>query len=285
MSLCILTPDPAYDHPWAPIADTYRALLGTACHFRPMADPGDLSGFALILPLLAWGYQRDTPTFFALLDRLEAAALPVLNPVRLIRWNCDKAYLADLAAVGVPVVPTIHVERLDVAALAAARRAFGSDRLVVKPPISGGADGTFLLDPDDPLPAGWTDRRMLIQPHCPAISSEGEWSLFHFNGRYSHAIIKRPATGDFRVQEQFGGREEAVEPPAAALALADAALAAAPAPTLYARIDMVRLPDGSLALMELELIEPALFLHLAADGGAAFAAAVSAAISCPPVSG
>lgn len=279
MSICILTPDPDYTERWDYVADKYRQLLGEPCQFRRMTDPGDLSDFALILPLIAWGYQRDSAAWYTLLDRLLSDHLPVLNPVPLLRWNSDKAYLADLAAAGVAVVPTIHADHLDDAALAQARREFAGDRLVVKPPISGGADGTFLLGPDDVIPADWAGRRMLIQPLCPAISSEGEWSLFHFGGRFSHAIIKRPAAGDFRVQEQFGGREEAVTPPPEALTLAEAALAAAPHPPLYARIDMVRLPDGSLALMELELIEPALFLHLAADGGAAFAAAVLAAAS------
>lgn len=285
MSICILTPDPAYPERWDYVADKYRQLLGDACHFRGMMDPGDLSGFALILPLIAWGYPRNTAHWYALLDRLDREGLPVANPVPLLRWNSDKAYLADLASAGLPVVPTIYAARIDEAALADARRQFATDCLVIKPPISGGAEGTFLLGPDDPVPADWAGARMLIQPLCPAISSEGEWSLFYFGGRYSHAIIKRPAAGDFRVQEQFGGREEAVEPPAEVLALASAALAAAPHPALYARVDMVRQPDGSLALMELELIEPALFLHLAADGGEAFAAAVRAALSPPPVSG
>lgn len=285
MTICILTPDPAYPERWDHIAEKYRQLLGETCHFRGMMAPGDLSGFGLILPLLAWGYPRDTAHWYALLDRLEREALPVANPVALLRWNSDKAYLAQLADAGIPVVPTRYVGHLDAAALADACRYFAVDRLVIKPPVSGGAEGTFLLGPDDPVPAAWAGQRMLIQPHCPAISSEGEWSLFLFGGRYSHAIIKRPASGDFRVQEQFGGREEAVEPPAEALALAQAVLAAAPTPTLYARVDMVRLPDGKLALMELELIEPALFLHLAADGGAAFAAAVRAALSPRPASG
>jgi glutathione synthase/RimK-type ligase-like ATP-grasp enzyme len=285
MRLCILTPDPAYHHPWVHIADKYGELLGGACHFRPMAEPGDLSGFDMILPLLAWGYHLDLACWYTLLDRLEREGLPLCNPVPLLRWNSDKAYLADLAAAGVAVVPTIHMDRLDDAALVAARARFATDCLVIKPPVSGGADGTFLLGAHDGTPAGFAGRRMLIQPHCPAISTEGEWSLFYFGDRYSHAIIKRPASGDFRVQEQFGGREEAVDPPADALALAEAALAAAPTATLYARIDMVRMPDATLALMELELIEPALFLHLAGDGGDAFAAAVRDAIGPLPVSG
>lgn len=275
--ICILTPDPTYPERWDYVADKYVQLLGDTCHFRSMIDPGDVSGFDLILPLIAWGYPRDVPLWMRLLARLGAESLPVANPVELLRWNSDKAYLADLAAAGVAVVPTVYADQLDAAALAGARARFATDRLVIKPPISGGAEGTFLLDADSPIPTGWADQRMLIQPLCPAISSEGEYSLFYFAGRYSHAIIKRPASGDFRVQEQYGGREQPVEPAAEALTLATSALAAAPQPPLYARVDMVRLPDGSLALMELELIEPALFLHLAPDGGAAFASAILAA--------
>lgn len=285
MTICILTPDPAYPERWDYVAEKYRQLLGDTCQFRCMMDPGDLSGFSLILPLIAWGYPRDTAHWYALLDQLEQQGVPVANPVSLLRWNSDKAYLAELAAIGVSVVPTVHAKHIDDSALVDARRQFATGHLVIKPPISGGAEGTFLLGPDDRVPAAWIGQRMLIQPLCPAISSEGEWSLFYFGDCYSHAIIKRPAAGDFRVQEQFGGREEAVVPPAEAFALAEQALGAAPAATLYARVDMVRQPDGRLALMELELIEPALFLHLAADGGAAFAAAVRAALSPPPVSG
>jgi hypothetical protein len=112
----------------------------------------------------------------------------------------------------------------------------------------------------------------------PGILTEGEYSLFFFGGKFSHAIVKRPAAGDFRVQEQFGGRETAWDATAEARALAVAALAGAPAPPVYARVDMVGDASGTLHIMELELIEPSLFLHHASDKGAAFGLAVYAAI-------
>jgi glutathione synthase/RimK-type ligase-like ATP-grasp enzyme len=247
--------------------------------FRPWTDPGDLSGFDLVLPLIAWGYQRDCPAWFALLDRLEAEALPVANPAPVLRWNSDKAYLTDLEAKGVAIVPTAIREAINESALDFAREIFGTRRLVVKPPISGGADGTYLLGPSDPLPAEAMGKRMLIQPFLPAIAGEGEYSLFYFAGQYSHAISKHPAEGDFRVQEQFGGEERGAEAPADAKALAEAALAATDrlhgcGPLTYARIDMLRGEDGAFRLMELELIEPSLFLHFASDDGAMFAEAV-----------
>ena len=279
--IAILTPAPDYYEDWSVPAADYRRLLVKDVSFRSWTDPGDLSGFDLILPLIAWGYQRDCPAWFALLDRMETENLPVANPVKLLRWNTDKAYLTELAEAGVATVPTLIRESLNDAALPNAREIFGSQRLVVKPPISGGADGTFLIGPSDPLPAEALGRRMLIQPYLPAISEEGEYSLFYFGGQYSHAISKHPADGDFRVQEQFGGVERSIDAPGDAKELAEAALGATEAlhdsaPITYARVDMVRDGDGKFRLMELELIEPSLFLGFAGDEGAMFAEAVRA---------
>lgn len=272
--LCILTPDPDYYENWQPMADQYRALFGDALSFRSWTAPGDLSSFDLVLPLLAWGYQRDAGRWTAALETWAAAALPLANPAALLRWNTDKRYLGELAAKGVAIVPTLFAEALTDAELASGHARFGAE-IIIKPAISGGADGTYRLGADDPLPGDVAGQTMLIQPMMPAITEEGEYSLFYFGGQFSHAILKRPAQGDFRVQEQFGGREIAVAAPAEAHALAKASLAAAPEAALYARVDMVRGPDGDFRLMELELIEPALFLHLADDKGAGLARAVA----------
>ncbi|MGB5078402.1 MAG: hypothetical protein WBO17_13065, partial [Sphingorhabdus sp.] len=125
-------------------------------------------------------------------------------------------------------------------------------------------------------------RQMMIQPYLPSIAAEGEFSLFYFDGQLSHSIIKQPAKGDFRVQDQFGGHENAINAPRAAMELASAALSATATITgtdtlAYARVDLLRDGDGNFRLMELELIEPSLFLSLAPDAGAAFARAIFAA--------
>jgi hypothetical protein len=148
----------------------------------------------------------------------------------------------------------------------------------VKPAISGGADGTHRIAPGEAIPADAQGQRRLVQPLMPGILTEGEYSLFFFAGKFSHAIVKRPAAGDFRVQEQFGGRETPWEASEPARTLAAAALAAAPAPPVYARVDMVGDAAGKLHIMELELIEPSLFLHHAPDKGAAFGYAVAASL-------
>lgn len=273
---------PPHDHPEAWQTGFARkglalASAGMAVEQRLWTDPGDLAGFDLVTPLFAWGYQRDVAGWFALLDRLEAERLPVINPVELMRWNSDKNYLADLAAQGVAVVPTIFVPALDDASFAAASDALGASDVVIKPPISAGADATHRLQRGDRLPADAVGQRRLVQPLMPGIVRSGEFSLFLFDGHLSHAIVKRPAVGDFRVQEQFGGREFAWEASEEARALAAAALAACSSIPAYARVDMVGDADGKLHIMELELIEPSLFLHFAPDKGAAFAAAFSRA--------
>ncbi|WP_263587931.1 ATP-grasp domain-containing protein [Sphingopyxis sp. GC21] len=277
--VAILVPAPDYEENWRPAFARKAAALaaaGLAVEQRVWTDPGDLTRFDLILPLFAWGYQRDVAVWYALLDRL--AGLPVVNPVPVLRWNSDKAYLAELGAKGVAVVPTVEAAALDDVSLAQARAALGVEEVVVKPAISGGADGTHRIAPGAPIPADGLGRRRLVQPLMPGILADGEYSLFFFGGAFSHAIVKRPASGDFRVQEQFGGRETGWEASEAARLLAAAALAAAPAPPVYARVDMVGDAAGVLHIMELELIEPSLFLHHAGDKGAAFGQAVYAAV-------
>jgi glutathione synthase/RimK-type ligase-like ATP-grasp enzyme len=148
----------------------------------------------------------------------------------------------------------------------------------VKPPVSGGAYGTFRVGRDDPIPDFARGRRMIVQPLVEAIATHGEYSLMLFGGVFSHAVLKKPATGDFRVQPHLGGTTEPCGIPDGAEALAKAALAAAPAATTYARVDMLRDDDGELRLMELELVEPALFLdHAPEQAKQMFADAVLAA--------
>ena len=279
--IAILAPVPEYEENWSHIKADYARLLGDQATFIDWTKADDLSGFDLVTPLLAWGYPRDCPRWFALLDRLEANGIRVSNPVSILRWNSDKSYLAELDAVGIPSVPTLVSDALDDAALDHARAAFAADTLVVKPPISGGADGTFRLALGDGVPDSVAGHRMMIQPYLPTIAEEGEYSLFYFGGVFSHAIIKRPAAGDFRVQEQYGGYEEAVTPPEGAEDLAQRAFAATAAVTgtgtlAYARVDILRDDGGIFRLMELELIEPSLFLRFAPDNGIAFAQALLA---------
>ena len=275
--IAILVPDPDYPEKWGWAFDRQAAVLqakGGVVETRPWTDPGDLSGFDVVTPLVAWGYNRQPGRWLATLDTLEAAAVPLRNPAALLRWNSDKRYLEELGANGIATVPTRIVGALDETSLADARADFG-DELVVKPPMSAGADGTYRLAPTEAIPPDVAGRAMMVQPFLPSVMDEGEYSLMLFGGRFSHAVVKRPRAGDFRVQPHLGGREEKCEPPSGAIDLAHAALAQAPAPPAYARVDLVRGLDGKLAVIELELIEPALWLEHAPDGGASFAGAMT----------
>ncbi|WP_260482738.1 ATP-grasp domain-containing protein [Sphingomicrobium flavum] len=232
-----------------------------------------------VLPLIAWGYHLDPGRWFDLLDRIAFRRVPIANPVNVLRWSSDKSYLSDLEQKGVAIVPSIfgHGEEGD-ALLARARQTWGDVELIVKPVISGSADGTYRLERGEAMPDGLSERRLIVQPFLPSILHAGEQSLIYFGGSYSHAAVKRAKPGDFRVQPEFGGSEEQIEPSAAVRALADAALACAPGDTAYARVDIVMHGDTP-CIMELELVEPDLFLRYAPDGGSAFASAIAAMLS------
>jgi glutathione synthase/RimK-type ligase-like ATP-grasp enzyme len=280
----ILVPDPVYPEPWA-WAFHVEANALRAAEFevsaRPWTAPGDLAPFDAVLPLVVWGYHERYAEWLALLDALDAGPVPCINPPDLLRWNSDKAYLAELDAKGVPTVHTIAVDALDEHALREARDRFQCEQLVVKPPVSASATGTFLLQPGDAVPREVAGTRMLVQPFMAAIAAHGEYSLMLFDGRFSHAILKTPKSGDFRVQPHLGGTERPCDAPPGGIELAQAALAVAPADAVYARVDMVEDGAGDLRIMELELIEPALWLQHAPDAGAAFASAVASAIEQP----
>ena len=280
MKLAILVPDADYSAEWRWAYDVEAQALidaGAAVEPVPWTDQRDLCSFDLVLPLVAWGYHKDYPGWLDFLDRAEQQQLAIRNPVPVLRWNGDKAYLAQLGARGVPTVPTLVVESLDEDAVAAAREGFGCSDIVVKPPISASAYGTFHLGPRDPFPEPVRGWRMLAQPWIEAITSAGEYSLIFFGGMFSHAVSKVPVPGEFRVQPEYGGIITRCDPPAGSLQIAEAALAAAPGEVTYARADFVVGNDGGLQVIELELIEPAFFLAQAPEQGAAMAQAILSA--------
>lgn len=284
--IAVLTPDPAdpsYAGQWPGVLERLSAALalaGIEAVATPwtdhVEDASGLAGFPLVLPLIVWGYHRDHGRWLRACDTWQTARTPMLNTASRLAWNSDKAYLGRLAERGVAIPRTVWVEGVTQADVDAAFDRFGTDALVVKPRVSGGAWKTLRLARGEALidaPEG----AAMIQPYLPSIESEGETSLLFFGGRFSHAVNKRPVPGEFRIQVQFGGRYETVErPDPEALALAERTLAAIDEDLLYARIDMARGTDGGWRLMEAELIEPDFYLGSAPDGGRAFAEAVRA---------
>lgn len=191
--------------------------------------------------------------------------MPTINPTRLLRWNSNKRYLLELPPHGVDIIPTQVVRATDLPRVLAT---MAGRQVVVKPTVSGtswhtvrGVAGSATFDAA--VAALPPQLEFLVQPFMPEIEREGEWSLLFFGGEYSHAVLKRPATNDYRVQSEFGGRSEAVAPGTELIEPAQRALSAVSAlgyeGGLYARIDGVR-SDNRLLVMEVEMLEPFLFL-------------------------
>lgn len=203
-----------------------------------------------------WDYSGRRDEFLAWAARVAGWSV-LQNPLPVLEWNSHKRYLVELADAGVPVVPTRLVPR------GQAPAPLGPGRVVVKPAVSAGGRGTHRgLGPEldatlaDLVSVGDT----LVQPAVESIETEGEVSLIRLGAHWSHAVRKIPGPGGFLVHERHGGRLEDHRPTPRELEVADAALAHSPAPVHAARVDLVRL-DGEPVVMELELIEPELFLR------------------------
>jgi glutathione synthase/RimK-type ligase-like ATP-grasp enzyme len=241
------------------------ARLGVTARAVVWSDPSvPWASFDRVAFRSTWDYFQRLDEFLAWLERMEQLRVPLVNSPSLVRWNLDKRYLAWLAARDVAIAPTEFVAAETRCDLAALLRARGWTRAVVKPAVSGGAYRTHRVSLDEAaalqpeVDAILHGGALLVQPFLDEIVDEGEWSLLFLNNELSHAVLKKPAQGEFRVQPQFGGGFLPATPPAEMVAAATAVLRALPEPALYARIDGVR-RGGEFLLMEAELIEPYLY--------------------------
>ena len=238
----------------------------------PTWRPADFDAFVVGT---TWDYQGQVAKFLARLEEIERTR-PLFNPLKTMRWNLDKRYLFDLAARGVLIVPTCQAERATSASIEAAFDEFGTDRVVVKSQVGACAYRQALitrgeeLPPAEELPAADT----LIQPYLPSAATGGEYSFIYFDRFFSHCAQKIPRSGDYRVQSVFGGTDHRYEPLPHELAAAQQVVDVVDGPLLYARVDLMHLPDGRLALMELEIVEPYLYPEQGPHMGDTFAAAL-----------
>lgn len=258
-------------------ADALRAR-GAAVMAAAWDDASvDWAAFDAVVLRSCWDYHLRPAEFLRWIDRLEAAGARLWNPAPVVRWNAHKGYLLDLADAGWPIVPTALLRRGDRTDLADLLRERRWHDAVLKPAIGASAWGARRISADatdaqdlEPWRAG---HDLLVQPFMTEIAASGEWSLMFIGGAFSHAVRKRPGGGDFRVQYELGGSLEPLAPPDPALALAGDILAAAPGAWIYARVDMV-LTDRGFLLMELELLEPSLFLEHAEGAAQRLAGAI-----------
>lgn len=263
---------------YAPLAD--RGWDVESVSWRsPDADWGT---FDLAVIRATWDYCSHLQDFTRVLEAIDESGCRLENELDLVCWNLNKRYLFDLQKSGVPIVPTVLGRHIDSEVVRSLFEDLGSNDLVLKPAVSGGAhntfrvsnsgDGTAIFRAVDALQG----EDYLAQAFVEQIIQEGEFSLFFFNGEYSHAIIKTPKANDFRVQEEHGGLIRPAEPGSSLMCRAVQALRALGTVPLYARVDLVRLAGNhqDFALMELELVEPALYLRMDPFSPERFARAV-----------
>lgn len=235
----------------------------------------DWNDFEIVVVRTPWDYQNDPYAFLEVLRRIDASTARLENPLSIIEWNLDKRYLRDLESKGVKIVPTVWPEdEVNENAFSEWQSFFDSGELIIKPTVSATAHDTFRLRNFDPnLVKVFADRSFMVQPFINAIVDEGEFSLFYFSGEYSHTILKSPKHGDFRVQEEHGGLISAVVAETELRETAESILTPL-SPMLYARVDLVLNDSGEVMLMELELIEPALYFRMDDESPQRFAAAL-----------
>jgi glutathione synthase/RimK-type ligase-like ATP-grasp enzyme len=245
-------------------------------------DAPDLAqcGFDAALVRSTWDYADRAEEFLARMETVAAAGLRVLNPPPALRWNARKTYLEDLAQRGAPTIPTIWAANAAPDTVARAFETFEAAEIVVKPQVGAGSRNTIRLRRN-----AWSDADLIdappgavmIQPFLHAIETTGETSLFFFGGRLAHTIHKRPAAGRWYANVDGAvfarGAASAVQ-----VAAAEQVLALAPEGLLYARVDLVEGADGRPRLIELEAIEPYLFLAFAPEGADFLVEALAAAL-------
>jgi glutathione synthase/RimK-type ligase-like ATP-grasp enzyme len=243
------------------------ARLGLTVEAAVWSDGSvDWSKFSSIVIRSCWDYHHRHEAFLEWLAKIEALGLSIWNRPNLIRWNIDKIYLRELQEKGFRIPATVWVDKGNSVDVREVLRSQGWQRAVLKPRVSASGHSTVLVGDElfgqeqvDPI---FRVSGSLIQEYLDVVETEGEWSLLFFNKKYSHAVLKRPGTGDFRTQMEHGGSFDFAIPPRDYIEVAQNVINAIEGPLLFARVDGVPV-GGKFTLMELELIEPYLFLSLA----------------------
>ena len=238
--------------------------------------------FDAVVVRTTWDWYQDPGLFRSWIARV-AMRTTLLNPPMTLQWGLDKLHLLDLAAAGVPVIPTLSMNTADVERVQQWAKYHGYQKLVLKPSLSAGAIGIEVIETaalNDRLPMNWPAYGVrLVQPYFKSIETIGELSIIMINGAVSHAVCKRPKSGDFRIQSEWGGRNIGMDPPASAVAVATAACAAMPGALLYARIDLVTDADGQYRVIEVEVVEPDLFFPQYPEAAETLAKAITSRLA------
>jgi glutathione synthase/RimK-type ligase-like ATP-grasp enzyme len=239
----------------------------------------DWNYYAAVIVRSTWDYQNDSEKFLRVLESINNSSAHLENDLELMKWNMNKNYLFDLERKGIRIVDTIWEKSFNPNNAYDYFNRLNSEEIIIKPNISANADNTFRLfeaklsENMEKLEQIFTQREFMVQPFMQNIVDEGEYSLFYFNGTFSHSVLKKPKENDFRVQEEHGGIFKCFEPTQQQKSIAEKIVSKLPVLPLYARTDLVRTKDNDFALMELELIEPSLYFNMNTQSPERFAKA------------
>jgi len=242
-------------------------------------DSGAWNSFDLVVIRSCWNYHHHPEKFIHWIDQMEKQKVKMFNPLKIARWNLHKGYLKELEAKGVALPETVWFDKGSKGNLSSIMNERNWKKAVVKPAISATAFNTFLVSKEEAdqqqekFEQLLASADMLVQKFMSEVQEQGEWSLIFFDKKFSHAVIKHPAKKDFRVQNDFGGSATHTTPPAFALTQAEKILDLIDEPLLYARVDGI-VSEHEFVLMELELIEPMLFLEKENGSAQAFVKAM-----------
>jgi glutathione synthase/RimK-type ligase-like ATP-grasp enzyme len=253
---------------------TYDKLL-----FEPMKSFGwiaeeiswrnekvDWKEYDAVIVRSTWDYQNDLSKFINVLEKINNST-HLENDIELMKWNMNKNYLFDLEQKGVKIVDTIWGKSFNPNLVHEYFDKLNTDEIIIKPNISANADNTFRLTKEKfsecfhKLKITFASREFMVQPFLKNIIYEGEYSLFYFGGKFSHSVLKKPKEKDFRVQEEHGGNIQPIKISSEIILIAENIIKKLSTIPLYGRVDLVRTNQNEFALMELELIEPSLYLN------------------------
>lgn len=242
--------------------------LGISHEIVIWSDPDvEWERFSCLLVKSVWDYFDYYPEFLDWIERMKLLKIPVLNDLDTILWNSSKEYLMEIEQKGFPVISGLILEADSKPDLELIKEKIKSDTVVVKPLVSGGAKNTLKIHLSEwdnysqKIEDLLQEEDFLVQPYISEVAEVGEYSLLFFNGKFSHAVLKTPAKADFRVQHYFGGTIQVIDPKPEMLESCQKLMDTFAKNTLYGRVDGVEI-SGVFHLMELELIEPYLFLAL-----------------------
>jgi glutathione synthase/RimK-type ligase-like ATP-grasp enzyme len=259
------------------------AELGWQVDMVPWRRDVDWDDYDLVYICTPWDYQNDVAAFLDVLETIEQSSPRLVNDLELVLWNLEKTYLEELESRGADIVPSLYFERFDAGRVGTCFDRHGTDRIVLKPVVGANSDHIVVLQDHlsaeraEELQRIYGHRAFFVQPFIDSVQSEGEYSLFFFGSEYSHAILKKPRAGDFRTQEEHGADILSVDVPAALVETAAGVLGVVSPQPVYVRADFVRASGDRFLLMELELIEPSLYLRADPCAASRFARALTRA--------